>query len=163
MGRPTTVHDLEGWSHTLPFLEYEDPAETVLGKGDIAMEMEFEGTTLNFVLARYSINGTFLGFEPVTNQFQFCESTDAPTAQTSAFTWAKFGHGVSTSTKCQLSTLKARSLEFYELFLVDAASDAASASVFYPIPVRVLNYRSPNGIQNNINTANDDLVRVDPV
>jgi hypothetical protein len=89
--------------------------------------------TLQFVLARYTLNGTLVGFEPLRKQFMYCNegesrSTDVPD-------WLQYGFGVDESFTCDLRTLLTRStgsngndlsglrtIDMFDLYLVDGGT-----------------------------------------
>jgi meckelin len=76
--RPT-VTGFTGWKQTIPYLQF-DAIGTAATSVKLDMTMSFDQTawlgtyeSLNFTLAAYSLNGTFLGFEQLTDQFQWCK------------------------------------------------------------------------------------------
>lgn len=84
---------------------------------------------LNFKMAAYHLNGTFLGFEPLGAQLQLCDSS-----RDEAREYRRFG--VTMKNKCEfdLTTLvgenkQANADVFYELFLEDANSDLIDVPV----------------------------------
>ncbi|KAI8826206.1 Meckelin [Fimicolochytrium jonesii] len=98
--------------------------------------------TLNLLLGAYTLNGTFLGYEPVGAQLQYCLQT--PIDQTTA--WLKIGHNFEGSCRVNLtSLLQGRAgVVFYQLYIRDATS------TLLPIPIRLTNYRATGARQPNL-------------
>jgi meckelin len=131
-----------GWVTGMPLLYFSDPG-TVLSSVALAQEMSFDDTvrassedTLRFVLAAYSLNGTFLGLRPLTNQLAYCGAAaptstgqQSATALLSSFDdpeWTSFGYGVTSVVSCNLRGLLSggagvNTTEFYEPFFVDVS------------------------------------------
>lgn len=66
--RAGTVNEWPGWATTMPFLQYKNDAEAVTKSLDLAAKMSFDAGTqagthewAQFKLAKFSVNGTFLG------------------------------------------------------------------------------------------------------
>lgn len=60
----------------MPWLYYLGEGDDILTDDGIATEFTFPDSTLDFVLAKYSLNGTFIEFMPVTGgALQLCENT----------------------------------------------------------------------------------------
>lgn len=138
------------WRLSTPWLRYDDPATTVETDISIQLSVSFDmmkkqGTfdTLRYVLARYSLNGTFLGWTNLTSEFEFC----TPTSNTVPG-WLKFGFGYAISYDCNLlNVLKDfPEPEFYDMYLVDFANE----NHLYPVPVRIRNIVD-NGLFPNEN------------
>ncbi|GBG28027.1 Meckelin [Hondaea fermentalgiana] len=151
------------WRQLTPWLHYEDLAPTVLADTGIETEFSFDmqkkdGTVdyMQFVLARYSLNGTFLGWSNVTTEFEFCTPT-----QNQVPRWRHFGYGYGHTYACNLFNLMRYfpEPEFYDMYLVDVANSGR----LYPVPVRNRNLVQ-NGAFPNENTeiaeeADDVLTR----
>ena len=71
------------WVKSVPWLKYSDigePAVIDTNKNLADMKIAIDAGTagsnyvdrLNFTLAKYSLNGEFLGFEPLRTQFYYC-------------------------------------------------------------------------------------------
>lgn len=56
-----------GWGATLPWLTYVEEAQDIRDNMDIEMGMTFS-REIKIVLAKYSLDGTWLGFERMTTQ-----------------------------------------------------------------------------------------------
>ncbi|KAJ8613550.1 hypothetical protein CTAYLR_002190 [Chrysophaeum taylorii] len=102
-------------------------------------------TKLKFVLARYSLNGTLLGFEPLTTQ-AFWGRRRAPFTQrgggsSRSTKWLRFATSFHNTFEVRLDELldpapyrQGDYTSFYDLYLVVANGDA---SRWFPVPVRV--------------------------
>ena len=62
-----TEHTQIGWGVTLPWLEYSDEALDVRDGTDIEMQFTFS-SQIRIVLAKYALDGTWMGFEDMTTQ-----------------------------------------------------------------------------------------------
>lgn len=61
-----TEHTQIGWGVTLPWLEY---SETLDVRDGTDIEMQFTFTSqIRIVLAKYALDGTWIGFEDMTTQ-----------------------------------------------------------------------------------------------
>ncbi|OQR98550.1 transmembrane protein [Achlya hypogyna] len=159
--RLTTSNGILGWTATLPFLEYTAGAASVLAQTNIDLTMSFSsqanpGTTdtLQYIVASYGLNGSFLGWSPLTTQLLLCD----PTARGNygfSLEWLRFGLGTTFAYSCDLAPVFAATatVVFYELYLVDTANDRA----LVPVPVRVVNYRDNRGNLVNANRAPTDV------
>lgn len=79
---------------------------------------------LEFVLARYHVNGTLAGFERLTNQLSYCQSGSIARNDALALPlWMRFGVSTSSEYSCDLNALSAAPLFLFELFLVDLAKE----------------------------------------
>lgn len=56
-----------GWGVTLPWLKYVEEASDVRDGTDIEMEVNF-ASVMDIVLAKYSLNGTWLSMEAMSTQ-----------------------------------------------------------------------------------------------
>ncbi|OQS06005.1 transmembrane protein [Thraustotheca clavata] len=155
--RLTTTNGMSGWSNTLPFLLYGSGATSVLTQTSIQMTMSFSSTKnpgtydkLQFIVASYSMNGTFLGFSPLSTQLLVCDPTTMGNFGYSS-DWLLFGFGMNFNYGCDLSSYfnMIQPMMFYELYLVDKANNNA----FIPVPIRVKNYRDGRKILVNQNSV----------
>ncbi|KAL7535263.1 hypothetical protein ACHAXR_010500 [Thalassiosira sp. AJA248-18] len=72
--RVETYHNQEDWKYTLPWLYYRDEADYIENDKGINMKVSFHAKAnhvniLSFKLAKFTVNGTFVGIEDLTNQF----------------------------------------------------------------------------------------------
>ena len=87
--------DISNWKEALPWLMYRDAAKTVREDRSIKMQVSFVdmigfSSKLDFRLAKYTLDGVFVGIEPLSTQFSYCKMASPSTAM---------GGGDSTSTK----------------------------------------------------------------
>jgi len=177
--RRSSIAGFVGWATSLPFLYYASDSSAVATDAALTRVMSFDaakepGTSdrLQFFLASYALNGTFLGLERLANQLAYCgtgvgrDASDTPP-------WLTFGYGFKASYTCDLRALlispAATSPVFYDLYVRDLAADAASLSstattttatgailprlpfTLYPVSVVVTNLRTADGGQPNVN------------
>lgn len=60
-----------GWGVTLPWLSYVEEASDVRDGTDIEMQLTF-ASEMRIVLAKYSLDGTWLGLEEMSTQVRSC-------------------------------------------------------------------------------------------
>ncbi|EQC37668.1 hypothetical protein, variant [Saprolegnia diclina VS20] len=157
--RLTTSNGMSGWSATLPFLLYNGGATSILTQTSLQLTMSFSaaanpGTndTLQFMLASYTLNGTYLGLHPLSTQLLLCD----PTARGNfgfGLDWLRFGLSKTFAYSCDLTAAFASppNVLLYELYLVDTDKS------LLPVPIRVLNYRDGRNLAVNINRAPTDV------
>ncbi|KDO27283.1 hypothetical protein SPRG_07532 [Saprolegnia parasitica CBS 223.65] len=157
--RLTTSNGISGWSATLPFLLYNGGATSILTQTSLQLTMSFSAAanpatndTLQFMLASYTLNGTYLGLRPLSTQLLLCD----PTARGNfgyGLDWLRFGLSKTFAYSCDLTTAFASppSVLLYELYLVD------NDNTLLPVPIRVLNYRDGRNVAVNSNRAPTDV------
>lgn len=93
---------------------------------------------LKYVVASYTLNGTFNGFSELDTLFTFCAPrapyTSVGGGSSSSTGWQIFGATEMSSYSCDLDTLATREQLFYELYLFDVTQK----SHLYPVPVRIV-------------------------
>ena len=151
------VHSVTNWRATLPWLTYEDNFKPFQGASNVDMSVTFDpnvastasktSARLRFKLAAYAFNGTFLGFEELSDQLSYCtpHASDVSRVGPSRSTkWLQFGFGYAESYECDLGTLLDGSTptKLYDLYLLDEVSTAGE---WFPVPVKNLNY-----VKNNL-------------
>eukprot|EP00003_Mantamonas_plastica_P003858 TRINITY_DN13032_c0_g2_i5.p1 TRINITY_DN13032_c0_g2~~TRINITY_DN13032_c0_g2_i5.p1 ORF type:complete len:838 (-),score=230.14 TRINITY_DN13032_c0_g2_i5:794-3010(-) len=159
--RRSVVNDQQSWPDTLPWLYYGSEGPGSLTSTDVSMQVSFSlidetrGLTaqLTFVLATYSLNGTFLGMNNLTSELQFCEGK-----ATTLKNFLRFGFSYENECLFDVSSLipKTNEMRFYDMYLLDG-------KVLRPIAVRITNYlEGANKVNVNklpVDTTNDILVR----
>lgn len=167
-GLETKSDEEQGRRPGLPWLFYEPqrPQETlsndVLGwtftLGDKGQDAQ--GTEINmlvFWLAKYGLEGEWLGWEKVEQQLELCASLGGLSDATS--TWRRFGSTLVRSCTLPLSKLLKCGLNpvFYDLYVQNVDGSLV------PVPVRILNLvrsgRRPNQNIEVEDTKDDVLVR----
>ncbi len=98
-----------GWGNTLPWLLYNEvSADEVASGTDIDMNVSFK-TVLDLKVAKYSLEGEYLGMAPLSTYPFYCGQSPPETGSgggTSRSTeWMQFGHSTSETFSCDLSLL----------------------------------------------------------
>lgn len=149
------TYDVTNWGKGMPWVYYE-AASTPCKDESIQMSMSLTGKVLNYVVATYTLNGTFLGYSDVATFFSYCTMTFPDTAKgggTSTSTqWTVFGSTEHINFKCNLNSLLRTTQYFYELFLYDDKADT-----LVPIPVRPTNLIRGGGRPNKLYSGREDL------
>ncbi|XP_021355740.1 meckelin-like [Mizuhopecten yessoensis] len=143
---------------SLPMLYYEE------GNGDRILEDTSQTTVytfnpvsyLNFQVARYSIDGKFLGISPVTNGLlQLC--TDTTKKLDAAYTFGTYYSQSCSIPAIDLWDQTKYPMEFYDMYLKFTKTGAEQ---MYKTPLRILNYVSSGSTVNTGSDAQDwQLVR----
>ncbi|TPX38641.1 hypothetical protein SeLEV6574_g07708 [Synchytrium endobioticum] len=120
-----------------------DPATTLSARLNLSLSIRASSTTstsIPFHMAMYSMNGTFLGMQVLTTQFQFCEGTSLSAMKS----WTLVGHNFLSSCQLNIASLveAVSSTLFYEIYVLDDSGSYA------PVPVRLLDFRNTNGFVN---------------
>ncbi len=128
---------------------YED--NTIIRDRSIQMQMSLKEKkgfehTLDLKVAKYSIEGEFIGFQNLENHFIMpCIGSEASLHKgvPSKGATFKFGKPFSTEHKCSLADLVQNKVYFYELFIVDkraqCGSEDSEVECLYPVPVVISN------------------------
>jgi Meckelin (Transmembrane protein 67) len=141
----------------MPWLYYSSDPVSVVTSTAVEMKMAFQssgtGTSepvsvLTFYLAVYSLNGTYLGLELLSNQLQLCAQTSDYATQSTKPSFLDFGNYF--ENRCDFDTqvllTNATETVFYDMYVLDA-----SDNTLIPVPVRMRNYRNSDGILVNDN------------
>ncbi|GMH43204.1 hypothetical protein BSKO_11126 [Bryopsis sp. KO-2023] len=130
----------ENWARTMPWLMYQSQPMDWIQATDIDLGLVFGGgslssgaiSELSFVLSVYSLDGKWLGFEPLTNQFQLCGGTLPHT-----LSWQEVGRNF--MNKCDISVKDVKDVAdrfgepvMYEVFLKELDDK------LYPVPILIL-------------------------
>ena len=132
-----------GWSGGVPFLYYNVDAPTLVeNTGKIQATMSLSKNTptdgkinmLSFKLAKYDLNGTFMGFEALSTQLNLCGNS-----RDDGIDFRRFGVTIVDECTFDISTLIGDNVpesanKFYELFIEDANGDLVD------VPVKIDNY-----------------------
>lgn len=145
--RSKGVQDITNWQLGIPWLYYKTPSLPCKDTS-IEMVMSLNSLQLQFIVAIYSLNGTFLGYDDVNTLFTYCPMS-SPYTQTGGGTssttlWTIFGSSEYLSIKCDPGLLVKKPQLFYELFIKDTKTNK-----IMPISVRITNLIDLN--QNNPN------------
>ncbi|KAL9181414.1 hypothetical protein ACHAXT_010219 [Thalassiosira profunda] len=160
--RVETYHDQEDWKVTLPWLRYSDDAESVANDRGVRTKVSFHPeddrtNVLSFKLAKYTVNGTFVGLEDLANQFEYCYRSTRGYDDLNHTHWLTFGNTYRQEYSCSIDDLLEKETFLYDLYLVDEGSDACSgdSECLYPVPVLNRNLAS-DGKFPNVNQRLDD-------
>jgi meckelin len=168
------VNGFAAWPATLPFLYWREDLPSILADASLERTMQYKvGTVagaarrLDFYLAKFALNGTFLGYEKLRSQFAYCAGGDGGAGSSVSIDppWTFFGHGFTATYSCDvrlLATVGGPPV-LYDLYVRDLAADSAASDqveppgsaappmTLYPVPVRIVNLRSGNGARPNAN------------
>lgn len=161
--RPESYHSNVDWKLTLPWLFYRDEPEYILNDRGINMRVSFHPevnhvNVLQFKLAKYTMNGTFVAIEDVTNQFEFC-SKDTLGRDGGRSHWSGFGMSYRVEHSCPISGLLGKEMFLYDMYLVDESPDACKpeSDCFYPVPFLNRNLVKDNKFPNVNQRLGDDI------
>jgi meckelin len=135
-----------GWKTDMPWLYYETNAEDVIQSDDVQFKVTFDSNAggdkvyeLEFVMARFSLAGAFLGFVDLSDQLILC-----PHSSEDGKTYREFGTNVVIDCSLDLEPyLTYSETVFYDLYLVDE-DDALRA-----VPILVRNLQDASGTELN--------------
>ncbi|CAM9754963.1 unnamed protein product, partial [Ectocarpus sp. 6 AP-2014] len=117
-------HGQTGWGVTLPWLTYIEEASDVRDGTDIEMQLTF-ASEMRIILAKYSLDGTWLGMEEMSTQPYYCgvgaPDTSAGGGQSRSSKYLKFGHSMTETFECDLKSLLGEEAFFYDPYIVDEA------------------------------------------
>ena len=162
-------HGVEDWKYTLPWLFYRDEDDQITNDRGINMKVSFhreanQVNTLQFKLVQYTVNGTFVGIEDLTNQFEFCATAGTRDEDQSQPQWLSFGLSYRREYSCELNRLFEKEMFLYDLYLVEERSDSCNSdsslsNCLYPVPVLIRNLVKDNQFPN----VNQDPAGIDDV
>ena len=127
-----TVHTIDDWAPTLPWLYYRESvkdAVDILDSRDVGTKFA-ANEKMTFVLAIYTLNGTFVGLQNGTEVFQMCQ--DRPSKLEAA---ARFGTTYRLSCSVTVEDLMKMPMFFYDMFII------ANDGQLFPIPVLDENFK----------------------
>lgn len=137
-----------GWKKGFPWLYYlNDPSDILKRKAEMTVSFDTAADgkvgVLDFILAKYHMDGTFLGYEALTDQLILCPHSSQETQR-----YREFGTNVNIDCNLDVSLyLTLADTVFYEIFLLD------SDGTLKDVPVLIENIRDENGDQ--VNTGSD--------
>lgn len=139
--RMTNYHSQNDWKIVMPWLYYTDEVDNIINDRGIEMTMslnEQEGyeQKMKFKLVKYRMNGQFVGIEDLTNQLEYCITTEQDD------TGLTFGHSFTHEFQCNFESIIKRDMFFYDMYLVDMYCDDSTNgnNCLYPVPVLNRNY-----------------------
>ncbi|CAM9955725.1 unnamed protein product, partial [Ectocarpus sp. 8 AP-2014] len=145
-------HGQTGWGVTLPWLTYIEEASDVRDGTDIEMQLTF-ASEMRIILAKYSLDGTWLGMEEMSTQTYYCgvgaPDTSAGGGQSRSSKYLKFGHSMTETFECDLKSLLGEEAFFYDPYI--------ATGELHPIAVLNVNYGDGASTPNLNIRALDEL------
>jgi len=132
----TSLNGWEGWNQDFPWIYHATPGSdttqtSFLESSPLTLDYSF-GTRLQLKLLSYTLNGTFLGLDYVTNELTLCDGQDVELTK-----WMEVGVGKTIACNLNLYQFYSKPLpQVYSLFIEDASG------ALYPIPVEITNLGS---------------------
>eukprot|EP00814_Leptocylindrus_danicus_P000666 CAMPEP_0116009804 /NCGR_PEP_ID=MMETSP0321-20121206/3640_1 /TAXON_ID=163516 /ORGANISM="Leptocylindrus danicus var. danicus, Strain B650" /LENGTH=938 /DNA_ID=CAMNT_0003478815 /DNA_START=538 /DNA_END=3354 /DNA_ORIENTATION=- len=152
------------WKYALPWLYYLDEADDITKGREIKMNMSFTEKSghahqMKYVLAKYALNGTFMGMEELTNQLFYCP--DHGNNEPSSTKWQQFGHSEKIEYTCNVRLLLDMEMFLYDAFIIDESADCDKSNIdggscIFPVPVLHRNLVFNNGFPNNNKSRRDE-------
>ena len=138
------TYSVLNWAAGMPWLFYSG-GPMACGYNSFRQKASLNSQILRYVVGSYTMNGTFIGYQPLDSLFNYC-TRRAPYAgqgfgDSLPNKWQIFGATQSGSYKCDLDTLLGKEQLFYELFLYDPTATTA----YLPVPVRAVNVTIDGG------------------
>ena len=136
----------------MAWIYYQRNAEVVLNDQRVGMLVTFDPTDtsqtnlLQFVLAEFYLNGTFISYYNLTDQLVLC-----PHSYIIGVSYKKFGTNVDVSCELDLSVyITASETTFYELYLLDTSNN----KTLIDVPILIKNFVDSDGSMPN--QSNDE-------
>eukprot|EP01038_Epipyxis_sp_PR26KG_P012906 gene12906-17295_t len=162
-GTSNYIRSVENWVAGSPWLYFAQTGSKACYFELMSQRINFNHIKLKYVVATYTMNGTFLSYSNLDTLFFYCNRS-APYSgsgggASSSTNWQLYGANQRLSYKCYLPSLVPKQQLFYEIFHYDVRT-----AKYYPVPVRVLNLKSNGQYINErvtVKTCNthDILVR----
>ena len=77
VGRGVNLYGLSTWHNSMPLLVFPQlvgaTALATCKDKSLQMQMSLRGKMMNFIVSKFSINGTWLGYNNVSTLFQYCK------------------------------------------------------------------------------------------
>lgn len=123
-----STHGFAEWVISMPLLYYTDTKDNAAAL-DFQVAVEEK---LNFLLAKYSINGTYQGYEVLDGHLQLCGRNPDSKPH-----WQDIGNAYDNNCIFDLAEMVAgtKGTEFYSLFVTNP-----SQSRIYPVPITATDY-----------------------
>ena len=154
--RILNYNNQDEWKALVPWLYYSDEVDDIVEYKGIHMTLSLTQSKENeqlmfFKVAKYTLDGQFLGMENLTNQLIYCNSMEQNKAV--EHLGFKFGHKTSYQFQCSIDSILKTDMLFYDLYLVDkdCIGTPDSMECLYPIPVL-----NKNLIENGDKLPNDN-------
>ena len=156
------ISNVTNWARGMPWLYFSGGNSACFATID-SQSVSLRNYQLQYIVGTFTMNGTFLGYQPMNNLLSYCGMAAPKTGKgggtNSNTKYQNYADVTSDTYLCDLSTLYGTQQLFYELYL--------SGSTFVPIPVRVVNLitgsasNQPNKLRptNSLCDTGDILVR----
>jgi len=140
-GAQGLTNGFRDWGARYPWIQYAETASTVLASDSITVPISFRGpnSTLNFTLATFAANGSFLGLSKLSNQLHLCAGQQSDLTK-----FLQVGYSQDVQCSVSLAALAAKDGFAYELFVNDVNG------LMYPVPVVVTTLRSGTAQPNQL-------------
>ena len=154
-------YGVSSWKAGLPWLYYtEKPLDIVKKSNRIDLTVSYfqpskvtadRTSTITFMMARYALNGTFLGFETLRDQMNLC-----PLKFDDVINMMRFGAVTESECEFELAKLTGITEEslpneanyFFELYIMDRNE------FLLDVPVAIRNFRKGNKLINTDSISN---------
>ncbi len=167
--RTSSYRNQEDWKVGMPWLYYNYEGNDIVEDRSIQMTLsmkEREGSQhfMKYRLFKYSMDGSLIKMEELSDQFQFCVENSNNVNTASGRFWFKFGHSVRYENMCNLELLLDKEMYFYDLYLVDEGCNSNSidsndgSECLFPIPVLNKNLlQGGDSLPNRNNNFADEM------
>ena len=158
----------EDWKAFMPWLYYIDDSEDVVEDRGIKMKMAFREHEdheyiMDFRVAKFALNGEYLGIEKLTNQFMYFGLTPpiVDNQYLDRVDWLRFGNSMRHEYKCNLNFLLRVDMYFYDMYIVYRYNGSCdgwnnNGECLYPIPVLIQNFVEGGSHPNQNQIAADE-------
>lgn len=137
-GVRNNTYNVENWVVGMPWIYYTQnfDGDQICLQSLVKQRVSLNDFAMNYVVASYALNGTFMGYGTLEDLFRFCK-TSAPYDNRGFFSskWQLFGHYKLMDYQCDVASLLTQETLFYEIFYYDANDDT-----YVPVPVRIPNF-----------------------
>lgn len=138
----------QGWKKDMAWIYYERSAKTILEAGTVTMKVTFDSSDstkvnlMEFKLAEFSIDGTLLGFQELTDQLILC-----PHSLEDSKNYREFGTNINIACSLDLTQFfNMKKNSFYEMYFIDESDNIID------VPILVTNYMVSGGNTPNSET-----------
>jgi hypothetical protein len=140
-GAQGLVNGFRDWGARFPWIQYTEAATTVLTSDHITVPVAFRGfnSILNFTLATFTTNGTYIGLSPLSNQLHMCSGQTVDLAK-----FLQVGYSSDVTCSISLAAIAGKDGFAYELFVNDVNG------LMHPVPVVVSTLRSGTAQPNQL-------------
>jgi hypothetical protein len=138
-GAQGLTNGFRDWGARFPWIQYTEAAATVLSSDHITAPVAFRGynSVLNFTLATFTTNGSYLGLAPLSTQLHMCAGQLADLTK-----FLQVGYSADMSCSISLGAIASKDGFAYELFVNDVNG------LMHPVPVVVASLRTGTALPN---------------